>query len=249
MIRRDLVITGAHDENKRHFSPRTATLIGIGIALAGLAWSLLANMPQQHILTAYPADWSMALYFAVEHIPTEIAFLFAILLFVYAARRSGVTLSFGLRRFPLWTLLALLPCMVVIVTGNMLWQGLVLPVLGYAPAGADNAFADWWVHDRLTFITLTAIYAVIAPPFEELLFRGILFQWLVLKRGTVIALVVSSIIFAVVHVDMVGVGGYIGLAVCSALLFKYGRSIWPCIVLHAAMNSLYIVQSTGLVLR
>lgn len=236
-----------------HLTPRTTTLIGIAIALAGLVWSLVANMPQQYLLTAYPQDAYMALYFAVEHIPTEIAFLCAILLFVCAARHSGVTLSFGLHRFPLWTLLAILLCMVVIYIGNATWQGLVLPMLGMARAGADTAFADWLVHDPLTFITLTAIYAVIAPPFEEMLFRGVLFQWLAqrlrMRHSTAVALLLSSIVFAVVHVDMVGVGGYIGLAVCSALLFRYGRSIWPCIVLHAAMNTLYILQSMGLLLR
>jgi membrane protease YdiL (CAAX protease family) len=247
------LITGGPLDVPRRLSPRTTALVGIGIALAGLAWSLLANQPQQAILATYPQDAYMALYFAIEHIPTEVAFLCAILLFVRVARRSGVTLSFGFRRFPLWALLAIPACMLLIGIGNALWQGLVLPVLGYAPAGADNAFADWWVHDRLTFLTLTAIYVVIAPPFEELLFRGVLFQWLALRltqrRGMVIAVVVSSVVFAVVHVDVVGVGGYFGLAVCSALLFRYGKSIWPCIILHAAMNGLSVVQSMGLVLR
>jgi len=231
------------------FSPRTLTSIGIANVVLGLAWSLFANQPQHAILATYPADWSMALYFAIEHLPTEAALFSAVVLLVRALRLSSTPLSFGFTRFPLWALLAIPLCMVVIYAGNAWWQLFIRVVLAIPLAPPDTAFADWWQHDPLTFLTLTLIYCVIAPPFEEMLFRGMLFQYLVLRRGVVIALLLSSIIFAVVHVDIIGFGGYFGLAVCSALLFRYGRSIWPCIVLHAAMNGLSVLQSMGLLLR
>jgi membrane protease YdiL (CAAX protease family) len=84
---------------------------------------------------------------------------------------------------------------------------------------------------------LAGVTAVtIAAPFaEEWLFRGLLLRRWSAKWGITSGVVGSSLVFAILHADIVGAFLF-GVAMC-ALYERYG-SLWPPIAVHAANNVL-----------
>ncbi len=91
-----------------------------------------------------------------------------------------------------------------------------------------------------------AVYAILlAPPMEELIFRGYLYGRLreVAPAGFTIA--VTSVLFALAHHD----GGWLYPAVVLPSAFFLGilrersGTIWPCIAVHAAMNVLAVAYN------
>jgi membrane protease YdiL (CAAX protease family) len=90
----------------------------------------------------------------------------------------------------------------------------------------------------LVIITIT----VGAPIFEELCFRGLL--WNALERvvpglgGQLLALVVTSLAFAIVHADPVQSTALLPTAFFLGWLRMTSGSIWPCIAAHFVNNAL-----------
>lgn len=86
----------------------------------------------------------------------------------------------------------------------------------------------------LAFITLV----VLAPVFEEAMFRGFLFGQLRKRHGFWVSAIVTSLAFAVVHFQFnVGVDVFI-LSLFLCYLRERFQSIWPSIMLHALKNGI-----------
>jgi membrane protease YdiL (CAAX protease family) len=85
-----------------------------------------------------------------------------------------------------------------------------------------------------TFFNL--LVAVVLPPItEELVFRGTLFRKWRERWGPVMALLLTTVIFAVFHADHVGV---LLSGLTYALVYTRTRSLWPPVVIHALGNGL-----------
>lgn len=91
------------------------------------------------------------------------------------------------------------------------------------------------IQSPLVFV-LTLVF--LAPVFEELLFRGFLLPALIPRFGKAVALLLSSGIFAIIHVQYGWIG--IGLVFCIGLVFGMVRlrtgSTIPSIALHSLNN-------------
>lgn len=83
-----------------------------------------------------------------------------------------------------------------------------------------------------------AIVAVIFAPFvEEVFFRGFLFQGLRQRYGWIIAMLVSSAIFAAAHLDLVVLIPTFVLGCVLAYMYHRSNSVWPGIILHFFVNA------------
>lgn len=84
------------------------------------------------------------------------------------------------------------------------------------------------------FITLV----ILTPVFEELIFRGVLFKGLRKKAPFWVAAAISSLAFAIAHMQWnVAVDTFaLGLALCY--LVEKTKSIGPAILLHAVKNAI-----------
>lgn len=77
-----------------------------------------------------------------------------------------------------------------------------------------------------------------APFVEEIFFRGFLFQGFRQKYGWVGAMLVSSAIFAVAHLDPAALIPTYILGLLLAYLYHRSNSLWPGIILHFLVNGL-----------
>jgi len=77
---------------------------------------------------------------------------------------------------------------------------------------------------------------IVAPFTEELLFRGLILRGFLARYGVVAAVLVSAVLFALVHVNPYQFGSAFLMGVFLAWLFLRTHSLWPCIIAHGFFN-------------
>ena len=80
--------------------------------------------------------------------------------------------------------------------------------------------------------------AIIAPVVEEIFFRGFVFAGLRPRYGWKKAALISSLLFALIHLQPTAFLPIFLLGLIFALLYQYSGSIWPAILMHFATNAL-----------
>ncbi|WP_216831741.1 CPBP family intramembrane glutamic endopeptidase [Alkalihalobacterium elongatum] len=85
------------------------------------------------------------------------------------------------------------------------------------------------------------VMAVIGPILEEIIFRKVIFGSLYKKFNFIIAALISSLIFAVVHADLDYLLVYTALAFVFAYLYVKTKRILVPIIAHVAMNTLAVL--------
>ncbi len=91
--------------------------------------------------------------------------------------------------------------------------------------------------------------AVVAPIVEEIFFRGFIFAGLRPRHGWQRAAVISSVLFALIHLIPTAIIPIFILGYIFAYLYHRSNSIWPAILMHSATNALalgaaYIMAKT-----
>ncbi len=106
-----------------------------------------------------------------------------------------------------------------------------------------------WVHtqfnvdvfDRLPHLILTLVFCIAIALYEEVVFRGYVFQ-VAARRNTVLAVVVSGLLFVSIHLWLAGGLEILAMVntfvvhVLLALCYLKTRSLWLPIGLHSAWN-------------
>ena len=161
--------------------------------------------------------------------------------FLWACRRSGVglrrlvgTVPAGYNWLPVAGLLAL---SLLLSTGT--WYVFASALSHIAPGLLD------WLIESLeemeappetslgALLVWNAGIVAVAPVLEEVLFRGVLVSRWGVKWGVGRAVVVSSLLFAFLHADVIGVFAF---AMVAALLYLQTGTLLVPIVFHAANN-------------
>ena len=81
------------------------------------------------------------------------------------------------------------------------------------------------------------VAVVVAPFVEEIFFRGFLFQGFRQKYGWVRAMLLSSVIFAVAHLDPASLIPTFILGLVLTYIYQRSNSLWPGIILHFLVNA------------
>lgn len=128
---------------------------------------------------------------------------------------------------------ALLGVFTLMFIGQEVLHQVLAPWIPVDPTGGiDSRDAGW------TGLSALLVSACIVAPFsEELLYRGILFQGLSNRLGTLAAAALSALMFTVVH--FYGLYGTISvgvLGIALALVYQATRSLKAVIVFHAIYN-------------
>lgn len=162
-------------------------------------------------------------------------------IYLFGVRRRGLSWdAVGLRPVSTsWILIATVATLVAIPI-----VGLVT-ILAYFALGQplENPQLDFLLPEGLSaFDALAMLFlAGFAAPFgEELLFRGILYSMFRERWGIWIGVLVSSLLFGLIHGNLaVGLTGFL-LGILTAIVFEYSDSLWTAVLVHALNNSIKI---------
>lgn len=114
---------------------------------------------------------------------------------------------------------------------------LFLPLSYAAPnlvrSWAIEGMARMEAHSFSTWCTRSIIAVIVAPVIEEVLFRGLLLQRWALRWGTMTGVILSSALFAIGHVELLG---HFAFGVAMSALYLRTRSLWVPISAHALNN-------------
>lgn len=77
---------------------------------------------------------------------------------------------------------------------------------------------------------------VAAPMGEEALLRGLVYPVLRKRIPILVSALISSLVFAIMHGNLVQIVATVPLAVLLALVYERTRALWPCVVAHVGFN-------------
>lgn len=160
----------------------------------------------------------------------EAAYLLPVLL-IFAWRRAPLS-SLGFGKFE-WKTLGL-GCGLLIASYSLIFlHNALLYLLGVDTQGQEimKMFAE--LDSPVWFFIVVVI---VAPFVEEVFFRGFLFQGLRQRFGWVTAMLVSSAIFAIAHLDLVVLIPTFILGNLLAYVYHRSNSVWPGVILHFLVN-------------
>lgn len=167
-----------------------------------------------------------------------------------AARGDSLSDTMGLKRVPIAATLSF--GFAVAVAARMfagLW-GIVLQGLGVELPGSDIDPTTLLPSGALGIALTLAIACVLAPVAEELVFRGVLFPAVATRWGVRAGVIVSSALFAAVHVYLFAIPPIFVLAVVLARLYARSGTLWLPIAVHAFFNGIglaavYLLKAAG----
>ncbi|OUU20037.1 MAG: hypothetical protein CBC13_11130 [Planctomycetia bacterium TMED53] len=171
--------------------------------------------------------------------PTASSFLLGTNSTVSSCLKSGLFAC--LAWLPIHLFLALIWSAVLTAFGHELNPQIAISLFGEAVEEGD--------YSLITFLVINII--LIAPWLEELLFRGLLFRWLLGYRSVIASAVLSGVIFGVVHDSLASIFPIAALGVALALLYNRTGSLLTVILFHTFFNSimissLFLIQSAGI---
>jgi uncharacterized protein len=212
-----------------------ATVVAAGPIVALTVLSLV--MPQQGDQNAQVTTFAAAFMVAVTVLVDG---WFAFWAWFYSLRRWHLpAASLGLRR-PAKRIFWLVPAaLVAVYVVNLAYEALYQALSGHATPPQE--IVDSFPHSAAGVVLFAILAVVVAPFFEEVVFRGFLFQGLASSFGLVPGVVVSAAVFGAIHGQLTVVVPLFVLGVALAWVFHSAKSLWACIALHAVFNGISVL--------
>lgn len=136
----------------------------------------------------------------------------------------------------------------LIVYGCSLIGGLLSIAFNGDTTSANQALLENLISNHFVLMTFASV--ILAPIFEELLFRGVIFAWLY-EVNPLIAHILSGFIFGFVHVmnavfsgnigEIVQVFGYFFMGIGLSYLYEKTNNIYVPIITHALNNLIAVI--------
>jgi membrane protease YdiL (CAAX protease family) len=154
------------------------------------------------------------------------------------ARRRGLRFAeaFGLRRFRVGQT-AFLACGVV--AGGIavtVAYGLLLRVFGLSAPNNTVQLVQGFGSGPLAMAIGYVLVGVVAPFVEEVTFRGVVFSGLRARWGLAAGVVVSGVLFGIVHLELLEMLPLALIGMGLAAVFARTRSLWTSIIAHGCYN-------------
>jgi uncharacterized protein len=177
----------------------------------------------------------------------ESAYLLPVILILAWRRIPLKYLGFG--KFE-WKALGIGCGLLIVGYGIIVLYGLLLLAFGIETQGEQIIRVLAELDSPVWFFIVAVVFA---PVVEEIFFRGFLFQGFRERYGWVKAMLLSSAIFAVAHLDLVVLIPTFILGNVLAYVYHKSNSVWPGIILHFLVNAFssclayYVLQNPELI--
>jgi len=164
---------------------------------------------------------------------TLILIFLVIVLFLIRVPLHKVGLT--LNNFWLWAALGLVVAVPISITSYMI--NAVMLILQGPPPDINPVIKLFMVHDEgLSFLTFLGV--IIIPLQEEIIFRGFIYTLLRQSTGKTVSLIITSLLFTVLHMIPVNFPAIFFISVMLCLLYEYTGSITASITCHALFNGI-----------
>jgi membrane protease YdiL (CAAX protease family) len=226
-----------------------AIVIGIGMILL-VGMTDLQNIASQHLTSTELLKQIVNNIEAKGRLNSTLAILFVLMTLGEGAIPLGAWLfsirkyrckweSLGFRKFDVKKGLLLAIAIVGIGIAISYGYEVLLQRLGY-DTSTDVSFPFSANGIGITFFAIIAV--LVAPIAEETFFRGFMFQGIRKRIGFAWAAIISAAIFAIAHMSAESLVPIFFLGLMLAWLYHKTQSIWPCIIVHAAYNSIGVIS-------
>lgn len=220
---------------------------GVGDAVIGLSLTLLVPLVVGSVILVATGresfDGLSLTGVALLQIPLWAGLLGAPLWSSYAKGNRSLKVDFGLamrwRDIPLGLAAGFATQLVLVVLISALY-----PLLGIDPdqVGTRAEELTSSATDTLGVVLLVAIVAVAAPLFEELFYRGLWLRAVERRWGTGWAVVTSSLVFGLIHLQVYDLPALISFGLVAAVLTVRSGRLGPAIWAHVAFNLTAVVS-------
>jgi uncharacterized protein len=226
-------------------------MIVAGIALIFILGILSANLYTQLTGQSLVTDQGPTIELSVALTALEAIALIGAVYWLGLKRKNYTWEVVGLRNpGQRWLRYAVLIGLVVI-PGSGLIAILVQQLLGLPADNPQLPFLAPGGYTTFGAIGMFLFGGVIVPFAEELFFRGVLYLWMRQRFGYWPAILVSSILFGILHGDIsVGVAAAV-LGLVLAWIYEKSQSLWTPVIIHVLNNAakillLYLLLATGI---
>ncbi|WP_353625780.1 CPBP family intramembrane glutamic endopeptidase [Bacillus sp. JCM 19041] len=189
------------------------------------------------LYTVFDIELQSGMNIGISSMITFSVGLIVILLLLRNDERQGGGLP-GEKSTPLetvaWSILG-----IFLVFATQMVAGLIETYLFGIEPGSDNT-ADL-VDLANQFLPFIFVIAVLGPIIEELVFRKAVFGWIYVRTNFLVAGLISSLIFAVIHFDFAHLLIYAAMGFSFAFLYVKTKRIIVPIISHIALNSFVVV--------
>ena len=173
---------------------------------------------------------------------TEIYVMVAVVTWLRVGKGRGATLQdIGFRPVKPGFLVLMIPLTVALLISSGIIAELTANVFGDVPDAGDQLGVTSAGLSVTDLVCLLIVAAVVAPVVEEMIFRGLLYQLIRVRKGVSPAIIISALAFAVIHFIPLLLGVFIVMGVAFALVVERSKSLYPAILLHALNNATSVV--------
>lgn len=160
----------------------------------------------------------------------------------FCIRRHGATpAEAGLGWVGWGPVLLMIPGTIVLLVVNAIVFVAIDAVAGDVPTARDQVLGEQNVLPASDLVWLILVAVIIAPFAEEFLLRGLLYRYVRAARGVLIAMVISSLVWAVAHFIPVLILAFFVFGMIEAFVAERYKSIYPAITLHALYNGTLVI--------
>ena len=130
--------------------------------------------------------------------------------------------------------------LLILVTGII--SGYLMELINYINPSFSSGFESVSkAMDSSNFIIVFVSTCILAPILEEIIFRGLVLNNLLSKRSILYSIVLSSLLFGLIHMNMLqGVNAFI-LGLSLAVVYIKTRNIYICMLGHFLNNLFSII--------
>lgn len=109
--------------------------------------------------------------------------------------------------------------------------------------GGHDTHPDIWLNNNMLYDVLTILTVVIlAPIFEELIFRGMIYKY-ISKYDKMTALIVSSLLFGLLHMNITQTISTIFMGLAFGIVMMKTDNVVNCMIIHAINNTIALLST------
>ena len=244
----DRVTFGGEGRVRREWFGRWDVLVGGVLAIFFASVIVSGFFGPAHDPAAGAESLPSTKLIVLSAVETEIIFLSIVAGIILVLKVGGFSwlTSLGLRPYPVlrvvgWAVILLLMAYPLIAVVLQVWRLLIASV-GYVDDSQQDAVRFLAESKSQTARMVVAAQAVLfAPLQEELIFRGCLYGLAKRYFGSAVGVVLTSFLFAGIHLHLPSFAGLFILAVCLTLAYEWTGSIFVPIAMHALFNLLSVI--------